>query len=99
MKRPLNRNYLVSIKYAYTIYFSRHKLILCFLIICFHHLFKVGETKIKFKGMGQVRKDSMEKEEKIQQKFFQEIEKLDKDILRSTELLRSSREFMPPSSK
>ncbi|KAM7410359.1 hypothetical protein PAMA_001683 [Pampus argenteus] len=49
-------------------------------------------TKIKTKAISQKKK-----EENIDAKFTQEIEKLDKDIMRSTHFLRSSMTFLIPS--
>uniref|UniRef100_UPI003AAEF283 GTPase IMAP family member 8-like n=1 Tax=Centroberyx gerrardi TaxID=166262 RepID=UPI003AAEF283 len=60
------------------------------------HKSLIGETP-KMKGIGQKKKDGKEKEEKIEKKISQEIEKLDKDILKSSNLLRNSMEFLIPS--
>ncbi|XP_069555306.1 GTPase IMAP family member 8-like isoform X1 [Brachyistius frenatus] len=54
-------------------------------------------TKIKAKGIGQKKKD--EKEEKLEEKICQEIEKLSKDIMRSTDNLRDSKDFLLPDFK
>lgn len=66
--------------------------ILFFLIFCLDDPLLVGDvTKIKAKGIGQWRK-----EENIDAKLTQEIEKLNKDIMKSTDLLRSSKDFLIP---
>ncbi|XP_022064481.2 GTPase IMAP family member 8-like isoform X2 [Acanthochromis polyacanthus] len=57
----------------------------------------IDKNKIKAKGIGQKKKD--EKEEKVDAKINREIEKLDKDILTSTILLRNSKEFLLPDLK
>lgn len=57
----------------------------------------IDMNKIKTKGIGQKKKD--EKEDKVDAKFNSEIEKLDKDIMTSTDLLRNSKEFMLPDLK
>lgn len=44
-------------------------------------------------------KDQKEKESNIGAKISQEIEKLDKNIMKSTELLRSSIDILLPESK
>ncbi|XP_029286202.1 GTPase IMAP family member 8-like [Cottoperca gobio] len=52
------------------------------------------------KGIGQKKKDGNVKEENIDSKFSQKIEKLNKDIqMKSSELLRSSFDFLIPSLK
>ncbi|XP_035509638.1 GTPase IMAP family member 8-like [Morone saxatilis] len=51
-------------------------------------------AKLKAKGVGQKKKDGKEKEEIIGEKINQEIEKLDKDIMRATDRLRSSKDFL-----
>ncbi|XP_074492169.1 GTPase IMAP family member 8-like [Sebastes fasciatus] len=57
-------------------------------------------TKIKAKGIGQKKKDGKEKEENINSKISQEIEKLDMNILRkSSDLLRGSMDFLLPDLK
>lgn len=57
-------------------------------------------TKIKAKGIGQKKKDGKEKEENINSKISQEIEKLDMNILRkSSDLLRGSMDFLLPDCK
>uniref|UniRef100_A0A3Q1AKB6 AIG1-type G domain-containing protein n=1 Tax=Amphiprion ocellaris TaxID=80972 RepID=A0A3Q1AKB6_AMPOC len=56
----------------------------------------IDMNKIKTKGIGQ-KKD--EKEEKVDAKINREIEKLDKDIMRSTDLLRNSKDFILPDFK
>ncbi|GAA6217885.1 GTPase IMAP family member 8-like [Lates japonicus] len=56
-------------------------------------------SKIKTRGIGQWKKDGKEKEESINAKINQEIEKLDKDILRSTILLQSSKDCLTPTLK
>uniref|UniRef100_A0A3P8T6Z0 AIG1-type G domain-containing protein n=1 Tax=Amphiprion percula TaxID=161767 RepID=A0A3P8T6Z0_AMPPE len=56
----------------------------------------IDMNKIKTKGNGQ-KKD--EKEEKVDAKINREIEKLDKDIMRSTDLLRNSKDFILPDFK
>ncbi|XP_070765369.1 GTPase IMAP family member 8-like isoform X1 [Enoplosus armatus] len=56
-------------------------------------------TKIKAKGIGQRKKDGKEKEENIDARINQEIEKLDRDVMRSTDLLRSSKDFLMPDLK
>lgn len=60
----------------------------------------VGDkTKIKAISIGQKKKDEKEKEEQIATKISQEIEKLDKEILKSTTFLRNSIDFLIPTSK
>ncbi|XP_034736811.1 GTPase IMAP family member 8-like isoform X2 [Etheostoma cragini] len=50
------------------------------------------------KGIGQRKKDGKKKEENIDSKISQEIEKLEKDIrTKSSEVLRSSKDFLVPS--
>lgn len=56
-------------------------------------------TKIKGKGIGQRKKDGKEKEENIDAKIRQEIEKLDKDIMTSTDRLQSSMDGLIPDCK
>lgn len=56
-------------------------------------------AKIRNRSLSQRKKDQKEKEENIDAKISQEIEKLDKDIMRSTELLRSSMDFLLPECK
>lgn len=48
-------------------------------------------AKLKVKAFGQ-----RKKEENTDAKINHEIEKLDKEIMRSTELLRNSKEFLMP---
>ncbi|XP_029906041.1 GTPase IMAP family member 8-like isoform X2 [Myripristis murdjan] len=55
------------------------------------------KTKIKAISIGQRKKDEKEKEEKIATKISQEIEKLDKEILKSTTFLRNSIDFLIPT--
>lgn len=58
----------------------------------------IGEIpKLKTRGIGQKKKD--EKEEKLEAKIVQEIERLDKDIMRCTDLLWSSKDFLIPDMK
>uniref|UniRef100_UPI0037E7FA6F GTPase IMAP family member 8-like n=1 Tax=Semicossyphus pulcher TaxID=241346 RepID=UPI0037E7FA6F len=54
-------------------------------------------TKIKIKGIGQSKKDG--KEENIAAKISQEIENLNKDIMRSTDRLGRSMDFLLPEFK
>lgn len=56
-------------------------------------------TKIKAKGIGQRKKDGKEQEENIDAKIRQEIEKLDKDIMTSTDRLQSSMDGLIPDCK
>lgn len=63
------------------------------LILCPNDPLLVG-AKIKAMAVGQKRK-----EEIIDAKLAQEIEKLDMDIMKSSDLLRNSLDFLIPSSK
>ncbi|XP_044216869.1 GTPase IMAP family member 8-like [Thunnus albacares] len=72
--------------------FSLHKYSFV-LILCLDYPLLVGDmAKIKAKGIGQ-----RKKEENIDAKLTQEIEKLDKEIMKSTVLLRSSKDILLPS--
>ncbi|XP_051232532.1 GTPase IMAP family member 8 isoform X4 [Dicentrarchus labrax] len=51
-------------------------------------------AKLKAKGVGQKKKDGKEKKEIIGEKISQEIEKLDKDIMRATDCLRKSKDLL-----
>ncbi|KAM7012001.1 uncharacterized protein LKV04_022495 [Tautogolabrus adspersus] len=53
--------------------------------------------RFKIKGIGHSKKD--EKEENLDAKISQEIENLNKDIMRSTDLLRQSMDFLIPDFK
>lgn len=53
----------------------------------------------KIKGIGLRKKDGKEKEENIDAKLSQEIEKLDKDIRTSTDRLQSSMDALIPDCK
>ncbi|XP_026201141.1 GTPase IMAP family member 8-like [Anabas testudineus] len=55
--------------------------------------------KIRNRSFGQRMKDQKEKESNIGAKISQEIEKLDKNIMKSTELLRSSIDILLPEMK
>ncbi|XP_034561536.1 GTPase IMAP family member 8-like [Notolabrus celidotus] len=54
-------------------------------------------NKIKKKGIGQSKRD--EKEKNLEAKISQEIENLDKEIMRSTDLLSRSMDFLIPDFK
>lgn len=58
----------------------------------------VGDMS-KIQARGQKKKDEKEKEENIDAKISQEVEKLNKDIMRSTHLLQNSKEFLVPDMK
>ncbi|XP_008280206.1 GTPase IMAP family member 8-like isoform X2 [Stegastes partitus] len=61
------------------------------------HKSLIDMNKIKVKGIGQKKKD--EKEDKVDAKISAEIDKLNKDIMRAADQLRSSQDFILPSFK
>lgn len=56
-------------------------------------------TKLKNMGFGQKKKDHKEKEEHLDARISLEIEKLGKEIMKSTEFLQSSKDFLIPDCK
>ena len=56
-------------------------------------------TKIKAKGIGQRKKGGKEEEDNIDAILSYYIEKLNKDIMSSTDHLRSSMELLVPDCK
>lgn len=68
------------------------------LIFCCDDQLFVGDMT-KIKGIGQKKKDGKGKEETIDAKLNQEIEKLDNDIMTSRDRLQSSMNFILPDCK
>ena len=67
---------------------------------CSHDQLLVADmTKIKAKGIGQKKTGGKEKGDNIDAIFSQYIEKLNKDIMRSTDHLGNSMDFMVPDCK